>query len=137
MPRNIEQEQLAALSGQLTREAKKILGPKKAAAFLPFLACYYTDVALQDIENEKAENLIGAAYAHYVFAAKREKGKPVIRVYNPTVKDYKWSQPRTVIEIANDDMPFLVDSITAALNQLRLTSLSILCTAANAMRAVT
>ncbi len=120
MPRNIEQEQLTALSVQLTREAKKILGPKKAIPFLPFLACYYTDVALQDIESEKAVNLIGAAYAHYEFAAKREKGKPVIRVYNPTPKDYKWSQPRTVIEIVNEDMPFLVDSTTAALNQLKL-----------------
>ena len=120
MPRNIEQEKLAALSGRLTRESKKVLGAKKAAPFLPFLACYYTDVALQDIENEKAASLIGAAYAHFAFAAKRERGKPIIRVYNPTSKDYTWSQPRTVIEVVSDDMPFLVDSTTAALNQLKL-----------------
>ncbi|MEQ8195001.1 MAG: NAD-glutamate dehydrogenase [Rhodospirillales bacterium] len=120
MPRNSEQEQLAALGARLTREAKKILGPKKAGPFLPFLACYYADVALQDIENEKTENLIGAAYAHYQFAAKREKGKPIVRVYNPTHKEYGWSQPRTVIEVVNDDMPFLVDSTTSTLNQLKL-----------------
>lgn len=120
MPRNIEQEKLMALSGSLTRESTKVLGAKKAAPFLPFVSCYYTDVALQDIEGEKAASLIGAAYAHYTFAAKREKGKPTVRVYNPTAKDYSWSQPHTVIEVVNDDMPFLVDSTTAALNQLKL-----------------
>jgi len=120
MPRNIEQEKLIALSGRLTRESTKVLGAKKAAPFLPFIACYYTDVALQDIEDEKSTSLIGAAHSHYSFAAKREKGKPSVRVYTPTAKDYSWSQPHTVIEIITDDMPFLVDSTTAALNQLKL-----------------
>jgi len=120
MPRNIEQEKLAVLSARLVSEAKKQLGAKKAASFLPFLNCYYTDVSLQDIEEESTNSLIGAAYAHYKFAAKRTKNKPIVRVYNPSAKDYKWSQPRTVIEVVNDDMPFLVDSTTAALNHLRL-----------------
>ncbi|MEO1249328.1 MAG: hypothetical protein AAFW76_05755, partial [Pseudomonadota bacterium] len=31
-----------------------------------------------------------------------------------------WHTSHTVIEIINDDMPFLVDSVTAALNNLDL-----------------
>jgi glutamate dehydrogenase len=37
-----------------------------------------------------------------------------IRVYNP-VPD-SWSSPHTIVEIVNDDMPFLVDSVIGAIN---------------------
>ena len=44
-----------------------------------------------------------------------------IRVFNPTPSEHGWRSTHTVVEIANDDMPFLVDSVTAELNRQELT----------------
>ena len=44
-------------------------------------------------------------------------GTPKLRVYNPRLDEHGWASPHTVIEIVNDDMPFLVDSVTMELNR--------------------
>ena len=38
-----------------------------------------------------------------------------MRLFNPTLKSHGWESPHTVLQIVNDDMPFLVDSVTMAL----------------------
>ena len=40
-----------------------------------------------------------------------------MRVFTPTVDEHGWSTGHTVIEIVTDDMPFLVDSVTAELGR--------------------
>ena len=39
-----------------------------------------------------------------------------MRVYNPEPEEMAGRSPHTIVEIVNDDMPFLVDSVTAAIN---------------------
>ena len=46
------------------------------------------------------------------FARKREPGRAQVRVFNPTIEEHGWQSTHTIIEIVNDDMPFLVDSVT-------------------------
>jgi glutamate dehydrogenase len=55
--------------------------------------------------------------AHLGFARRFSTGTPKLRVYNPRPEEHGWSSPHTVIEIVNDDMPFLVDSVTMELNR--------------------
>ncbi|MFQ5973385.1 MAG: NAD-glutamate dehydrogenase, partial [Alphaproteobacteria bacterium] len=50
------------------------------------------------------------------FGQRREIGEPKVRVFNPRVEEHGWKSKHTVIEVVNDDMPFLVDSVTAELN---------------------
>ncbi|MBF9131014.1 NAD-glutamate dehydrogenase [Plantactinospora sp. S1510] len=57
-----------------------------------------------------AEEMLTAARAHRELAEQRVPGELKIRIHEP-VPD----QQHTVIEIVTDDMPFLVDSITALL----------------------
>ena len=45
----------------------------------------------------------------------RKPGTAEVRVFNATLKQHGWESPHTVVQIANDDMPFLVDSVTMAL----------------------
>ena len=40
-----------------------------------------------------------------------------VRVYNPTQEDDGWEGTHTVIQIVNDDMPFLVDTVSMAIAQ--------------------
>jgi len=49
------------------------------------------------------------------WAGKRRKGQHKIRVYNSTEAAHGWQAGNTIIEVVNDDMPFLIDSIAAEL----------------------
>src|SRR5690606_40074849 len=49
------------------------------------------------------------------FARIRKPGAANVRLFNPGMKQHGWESPHTVLQIVNDDMPFLVDSVTMAL----------------------
>ena len=83
-----------------------------------FLRQFYAHVAPDDILGQSPDNLCGAGLALWDQAQQRRPGTCHIRVYNPRRADQGWESSHTVIEIINDDMPFLVDSVTAALNRL-------------------
>ncbi len=86
-----------------------------------FVKQAYRNVSLDDLANHDPDDLVAAAISGLQFAQKRKPGKPKIRVFNPTVEAHGWSHAYTIVEIVNDDMPFLVDSVRAAINEIGLT----------------
>ena len=82
-----------------------------------FLTLYYEQVDVEDLAVRPVEDLYGAAIAHLAFARDFSSGTPKMRVFNPQSDEHGWSSPHTVIEFVNDDMPFLVDSVTMELNR--------------------
>ncbi len=82
-----------------------------------FVNAYFQQVAPEDLIEHRADDLYGAALSHWNFARKREPGNPKLRVFNPTVEEHGWQSTHTIIEIVNDDMPFLVDSVTMEVNR--------------------
>ncbi|MFJ8581262.1 NAD-glutamate dehydrogenase [Micromonospora sp. NPDC093277] len=62
-----------------------------------------------------AEEMLDAARAHRDLAQQRVPGELKLRIHEPDA-----NQHHTVIEIVTDDMPFLVDSVTALLNTYHL-----------------
>ena len=50
-------------------------------------------------------------------APPRAPGAPKVRVLSPSVAEDGWASRHSVIEIVNDDMPFLVDSTTTEINR--------------------
>ncbi len=82
---------------------------------------YYAQVDPEDLAERSSEDLYGAALSHLAFARKREPGKLRIRAINPAIDEHGWQSPHTVVEIITDDMPFLVDSVTMAVNRRGLT----------------
>lgn len=87
----------------------------------PFLQHYYDFVDLDDLQSRSIADLYGAAMAHWQTAQKFVPGGERLRVYNPILEQHGWHSDHTVIEIVNDDMPFLVDSVSIAVNRLGLT----------------
>jgi glutamate dehydrogenase len=81
-----------------------------------FVAAFYEHAPPMDIAARSPEDLAGGALALWRFAAHRPPGEARVRVYNPSVPSAGWASPHTIVEIVNDDMPFLVDSVTAAIN---------------------
>jgi glutamate dehydrogenase len=94
------------------------------AAFAPiesFLSVYYELVDAQDLQSRSIADLYGAAMAHWQTAQRFAPGTAALRVYNPVLDEHGWHSDHTVIEIVNDDMPFLVDSVTMEVNRCGLT----------------
>src|SRR5207237_4637090 len=50
-------------------------------------------------------------------ARERQPGRPVVHVYTPRFDVDGWQSTHTVVEIVDDDMPFLVDSVSMELNR--------------------
>jgi glutamate dehydrogenase len=82
---------------------------------------YFGQVDPEDLAERRPADLYGAALSHWNFARKREPGKARVRVFNPTLEEHGWQSTHTIIEIVNDDMPFLVDSVTMEVNRHGLT----------------
>lgn len=97
------------------------LPKNKAAAAAVFVKHFYGNVPPHDLLGEEPEDLFGAAITMWNFGRDRVAGTAKVRAYNPKFEVNGWQSAHTVIEIANDDMPFLVDSVTSALSQLDLT----------------
>ena len=80
-----------------------------------FARTFYAHVAPEDILGESVDSLAGAALAVWEFAQERPAGSPKLRVYDPREENDGWQSSHTILEIVNDDMPFLVDSTTLAI----------------------
>ncbi len=107
-----------ALAARAVRTAPK--DQKKSLRI--FVERFYANVPPEDILKVPADDLLAAALSMWAHIRKRASGKPKIRVFNPaSAGKGGWACPHTVIQIDNDDMPFLVDSVTAALNRKNLT----------------
>jgi glutamate dehydrogenase len=89
-----------------------------AADLERFILQYYADIAEEDILAKSPEDLYGAALSHWEFGAKRLPGETKVRVFNPNPAKDGWKSPHTIIEMVNDDMPFLVDTTTMTLSRL-------------------
>ncbi|NMG00448.1 NAD-glutamate dehydrogenase [Aromatoleum toluolicum] len=92
----------------------------QAASIGAFARRWFGQVAPEDIADYTVDDLYGAVLSHWHFARKH-RGGTRLRVYNPKLEEHGWESTHTVIEIVNDDMPFLVDSIAMEVNRQGLT----------------
>jgi glutamate dehydrogenase len=97
------------------------VAPELRETLQTFVARYYAQVDPEDLAERPLPDLYGAALSHWNFARKREPGRARVRVFNPTIEEHGWQSKHTIIEIVNDDMPFLVDSVAMEVNRHGLT----------------
>ena len=86
-----------------------------------FVRSYFGQVDPEDLAEREVADLYGAALSHWNFAHRREAGQVRVRAFNPSIAEHGWQSTHTIIEIVNDDMPFLVDSVTMEVNRRGLT----------------
>ena len=101
--------------------ARAKLTAEQMAQAEPFLLRYYSEVDPQDLSERSLPDLYGAALSHLNFARRFTAGTPKVRVYNPVFAEHSWQSTHSVVEIVNDDMPFLVDSLIMEANRHGLT----------------
>ncbi|MCW2781850.1 MAG: putative NAD-glutamate dehydrogenase [Marmoricola sp.] len=82
------------------------------------LKSYYRHAAPEDVVERSEADLYGAVLHQLLSATDRPQGKAIVSVFTPTRETDGWSAGgRTVVEVVTDDMPFLVDSVSMALDQ--------------------
>ncbi len=106
---------------KVVRESRKNLKGPAVTDFIRFVKQYYKFVSLRDILKSTPAELFNAALSLWKFGASRSPGTTKLRVFNPSLEKSGWTSAHTIIEVINDDMPFLVDSITTELNRQGLT----------------
>ena len=111
-------EAKAALIDKTVEHAHAKLPPEQAARLEALIRIYYGAGAPEDLLQRNASDLYGAALSHLNFAARRAPGEAKVRVYTPQLEEHGWTSTHTVVELVNDDMPFLVDSVSMELNRL-------------------
>jgi glutamate dehydrogenase len=82
-----------------------------------FLKQYVADVPVEDLEGRSTQIMAQIALSHLEFGTGRRKGRARLRIYNPTEEEHGYVSPYTFVEMVNDDMPFLVNSVSAAINR--------------------
>ena len=112
---SIEQRRRSTLDTQLTSYARERFDGDEANPFEAFLLEYHVTIPVRDLDVREVPDLYGAALAHWLFAEGRDSGEARVRVYSPTHDDSGWQSRHSVVEVVSDDLPFLVDSVTAAL----------------------
>ncbi len=86
-----------------------------------WLRKYYGNVPVEDLQERSVSIMGQAALAHLDFARQRKPGQSLLRIFNPTSKEHGYDSAYTIVEMVNDDMPFLVDSVSAAISRSELT----------------
>ena len=76
-----------------------------------FIRRYYRHVAPDDLVERGVEELRAVALHHKALAELRPQGTSAVRVETPS------ADGPTIVDVVSDDMPFLVDSVTAELSR--------------------
>jgi glutamate dehydrogenase len=112
----LDEEKAALLDRVAAKAAGGPAGDEAATA--SFLRRYYRHVATEDIVARGDEDVVGAALSHRELAHHRPQGTANVRVTSPSVERDGWlADGHSVVEVVADDMPFLVDSVTAELTR--------------------
>lgn len=114
-------QQLEDLISTIDEEAKKALSKEESERLAPLFRAYFEEAELADLQKTSPLDLFGATMAHLHFSQQRLKNQYKVRVYNPDIERHGWQSTHTVIEIVNDDMPFLIDTLAMLLAKKNLT----------------
>ena len=111
---------VAAAAAAASKLPKSLRAAPRGTKLETYLRGYYANVDVEDLVGRAPAELATIALSH-LSLAQRRRGRALVRVFNPTLRTDGYTSAHTVIEMVNDDMPFLVDSIGLALTQRSLT----------------
>ncbi|MBS0271317.1 MAG: NAD-glutamate dehydrogenase [Proteobacteria bacterium] len=112
-----EKSKQAILDQIITKLLPQIPSSLRQAA-QTFVELYYANVSFEDLMERSIDNLLSSVQGMWDFSFERTPGQTKIRTFVEKRIIQENSVSETVVEIVNDNMPFLVDSVTGAINSL-------------------
>ncbi len=79
------------------------------------VAQFFRRAALDELQKYSVTQLANLMTGMSDMIQQRSRGELLIRAYNPSEVEHGWDCANTVIEMVNDDMPFLVDTVSMIL----------------------
>ena len=104
-----------AIIAEVIETARKKAPKKNHDEIVDFVQAFFAHAAPDDVTAQPVEQLYALALYMWTLGRERTPGKPKVEVFNPRRRRSGWATPHTAVAIINDDMPFLVDSITGGL----------------------
>ena len=104
---------------QVEKHIRQAKGSRQSCLFARQLLRRVPTVELDSVEPVEHAAL---ARGFFEFARQRLPDQVKFRIYTPEQERHGWESSHSVIEIVNDDMPFLVDSVVLALSELGLSA---------------
>jgi glutamate dehydrogenase len=83
-----------------------------------FVRAFYRRMSGDELPQHSVDGWAALAADFLEFARARKPRTALVRLFNPSMKTHGWESAHTVVQIVNDDMPFLVDSVTMALAEI-------------------
>ncbi len=105
------------LVDQLEQMARFRVDPAQADIVVPFVRKLFADVAPSELVPERPEELIVAALSSFELLQERPRGTAKVRAYEAR-SALRSDHRHTIIDLLNDDMPFLVDSVRGLLERM-------------------
>src|SRR4051794_6616346 len=120
--RSMAVEHLPAISDNnlagLLAAAEKLVAAGGSGMPPAFAAALFQRAVAEDLVRYRAAELAALAEAAWAFLAERKPGAPKLRIAEPdAAAGGERLKQISVLEIVNDDMPFLVDSVMGELSE--------------------
>lgn len=102
---------------KIVNQINQKISTKASKPVVMFAREFLSTTSSEDLTERTPEDWAAIILAQWDFLKTRKIGEEKIRVYNPIVKNHGWYSRYTIVEVSNDDMPFLVDSIRLEVNR--------------------
>ena len=106
----------------LLKRVAAMLGKGKSSREIsePFVKQCFRRVPYEELSSVTEQALAALVAGQLEFMKKRKPGELLLRFYNPTTDCNGWESGHSVVEMVNDDQPFLVDSVSLAFAEMGL-----------------
>lgn len=99
-----------------------LLAQKASRELIEFSRMLYERVPTTELVGMAAAVRAQIAHSFFEFVQEKSADEPKLRVFNPSDESHGWSSHHTIIEIVNNDGPFLVDSVVLALSAMGISA---------------
>ncbi|MDX2417153.1 MAG: NAD-glutamate dehydrogenase [Xanthomonadales bacterium] len=106
---------------KIKTELARQLGAEATNQAALFCDSFFKRVPFTELSHEAPDMIAAMVINQIEFLQKRKKGELSLRVFNPEKERDGWDCQHTVVELSNDDMPFLVDTSSMVMQELNLT----------------
>jgi glutamate dehydrogenase len=117
---NHQDDRKTALLSQVSSILDDQLDARQAKMAKVFIEPYFRRVPLDDIAGEEPEKLAAMVRGELELLEFREPGTCHVRVFNPSLETDGWECRHTIVQMINEDKPFLVDTASLTLADMGL-----------------
>ncbi len=114
------QKDKQALLRKIKTAVSRRMGATEAKQAALFCDVFFKRVPVNDLGEDKPAQVAAMVVNQFEFLQHKKKGEVSIRVFNPEKERDGWECEQTVVEMCNDDMPFLVDTSSMVMQELNL-----------------